>query len=370
MASFSAGHPCWPIDLNKKGSLLTFPVIPIPNFQKKHSILVAYFDILPGRAKIIVIGELTMTFEKEDFDLFKCGERTRTYYSTIGHGTTKENILIDIADEGDGRYSFQSYFGSTLTCNDEVLIGTMFVEDEVGLKKIITFIGDDEENMTFREWLLPKDEFTGKITLHLQVLAPKSAKLEHKEMQKKNVHTLLGDFAALRKNGLMADVTIVHEEGRFPAHKNVLSARSEVFAAMFGHTNTLENQQNEVQVNDGDKVTMDNFLTFLYEATLPDDLDFDGYVKLFKVAHKYQVASLIEASATKLGKNISTSRNAVHGAILGYVYGINELKDMAVKAIVESDTTLSSMEGYKELMEHPALLVEIIDYPKSKKPPG
>ena len=136
---------------------------------------------------------------------------------------------------------------------------------------------------------------------------------------------------------------------------------------MFSHAGTLESQQNEVQVNDVGKVTMELFLTFLYEATLPKDFDFDSYVELLKVAHKYQVASLIEVCAKKLGKNISTLRKAVQGAILGSVYGITELKNLAIKTIAESETTLSSMEGYQELLGHPALLVEMLDYPKSRK---
>ena len=242
------------------------------------------------------------------------------------------------------------------------------MEDMDGYRKIIR---EFSSRSSIRRWLLSKDKFIGKITLYLQVLIEKTPQIEqelyHKELQKKNVSTLLGDFAALRKNGLMADVNIVLEGRQFPAHKTVLSARSDLFAAMFGHTDTLESQKGEVLVKDVNKVTMENFLTFLYEATLPKDLDFDGYVELLKVADKYQVASLIELCATKLRENIGNPGNAVKGAILGSVYRIAELKNLAIKAIVGSETPLSSMEGYQELLEHPTLLIEMLDYPKSKK---
>ena len=137
---------------------------------------------------------------------------------------------------------------------------------------------------------------------------------------------------------------------------------------MFSHADTLASQKNEVEVNDVNKATMELFLTFLYEDTLPKSFNFDNYCDLLRVAHKYQVAGLIDACATKLAQNINTSRDAIQCAILGYVFGITELKNSAVKTITESDTTLSSMEGYKELLEHPALLVEVVDYFKAGAP--
>ena len=164
----------------------------------------------------------------------------------------------------------------------------------------------------------------------------------------------------MMKSGLMADVTIVCEETRFPAHKNILSARSEVFLAMFSHKDTLESQRNEVIVKDVDKVTMERFLAFLYEATLPEDLDFESFAELLKVADKYQVASLTEVCAKKMAKNMSID-NAVHGAVLGYIYNNQELKNEAIKAIVKSGTPLSSINGSEELRGYPNLLFEIVD---------
>ena len=62
-----------------------------------------------------------------------------------------------------------------------------------------------------------------------------------------------------------------------------------------------------------------------------------------------------------LGKKLSTD-NYVLGAILGSVYRLPELKNEAIKAIVYSRATLSSMEGYQELRGYPDLLIEIVDY--------
>ena len=108
---------------------------------------------------------------------------------------------------------------------------------------------------------------------------------------------------------------------------------------------------------------MESFLTFLYEAALPHDFDFDSFVELLKVGDKYQVASLTEACALKLADNISID-NAVQGAILGLLFNQRELKNAAIGAIVNrgQNVTLSSMKGYQELKGYKDLLLEILDF--------
>ena len=46
--------------------------------------------------------------------------------------------------------------------------------------------------------------------------------------------------------GSFSDVTLVCGDKRFPCHKFILSARSDVFKAMFSHENTKEGQTNQV----------------------------------------------------------------------------------------------------------------------------
>ena len=216
-------------------------------------------------------------------------------------------------------------------------------------------------------WLTIKRDYASfKLCLTIEtaintIEATTSIDKADKEMEKKNEFALVEDCASLRKNGLMSDVTIICEGERFPAHKLILSARSQVFAAMFSHKDTLEDQQQEVLIKDSDRLTMDLFLTFLYNATLPKDLSFESYVELLKAADKYQVQSLIEACAMKLTKKLSTENEFVQGAIIGSLYRIPMLKNKAIKAIMKSGATaLNSMDGYHELRNYPDLLVEII----------
>ena len=245
----------------------------------------------------------------------------------------------------------------------EMLQGEMYLDVEINgeTKKgiaVSTIYGDTIY------WHIP-DGHGGKIhRLRLTIMSEivrNTNEEADKDMQKKNCSALLDDFASLRTNELTSDVTIVCDEGKFPAHKLILSARSQVFAAMFSHKDTTEDHHQQVLIKDFDKLTMDLFLTFLYNATLPEDLSFESFAELLKAADKYQVPSLIENCAMNLGKKLSTD-NYVLGAILGSVYRLPELKNEAIKAIVYSRATLSSMEGYQELRGYPDLLIEIVDY--------
>ena len=57
----------------------------------------------------------------------------------------------------------------------------------------------------------------------------------------------LGDqLSEAFSGGQFSDVTLVCAEKKFPCHKVILSARSDVFKAMFSHENTKEGQTNQV----------------------------------------------------------------------------------------------------------------------------
>ena len=57
-----------------------------------------------------------------------------------------------------------------------------------------------------------------------------------------------------------ADITLICQEKMFPAHKTILAARSDVFAAMFNHSTTEEGRSNEVKIKDTDSDTLARLL--------------------------------------------------------------------------------------------------------------
>ena len=65
-------------------------------------------------------------------------------------------------------------------------------------------------------------------------------------------------------NTEFSDITLKCEDKTFPCHKVILSARSDVFAAMFSHRDTKEDNTNEVEIEDLDAETLGHLLQFVY----------------------------------------------------------------------------------------------------------
>ncbi|XP_037817214.1 protein roadkill-like [Lucilia sericata] len=101
---------------------------------------------------------------------------------------------------------------------------------------------------------------------------------------------LNSDFANLFLNPKFADVTIKVKDGHeFKAHKAILSARSEVFAALFDHK-MKENDENCVAITDVDSAVCEEMLRFIYSGkvkNLSTTLE-----QLLIAADKYQLPDL------------------------------------------------------------------------------
>ena len=57
-----------------------------------------------------------------------------------------------------------------------------------------------------------------------------------------------------------SDITLICDGEKFPAHRTILGARSDVFAAMFQHNGTKEAETNQVLIEDSDPKTLERFL--------------------------------------------------------------------------------------------------------------
>ena len=60
-----------------------------------------------------------------------------------------------------------------------------------------------------------------------------------------------------------ADISLVCGEKQLPCHKSILTARSDVFAAMFSHSDTAEATSKEVKIDDTDPDTLEIFLRWV-----------------------------------------------------------------------------------------------------------
>ena len=98
-------------------------------------------------------------------------------------------------------------------------------------------------------------------------------------------------LGSLLNNVDFSDVTLVSEDKKqIFAHKAILSARSDVFAALFSHEGTTEDEHGEVNIEDCNQEIMEIFLSNLYgETPPPQDISLEMAKDLMNVANKYNV---------------------------------------------------------------------------------
>ena len=127
------------------------------------------------------------------------------------------------------------------------------------------------------------------------------------------------------------------------AHKMVLSARSDVFAALFSHKGTKEDESGEVHIEDCDHEAMEMFLSYIYQdAAPPQDATFEVAKQLMNVANKYNVPSLKNKGSKILLARLNAD-NAVQVAVLGKLYNMDVLQKAAKNVIASSEKFLVDM---------------------------
>ena len=101
-----------------------------------------------------------------------------------------------------------------------------------------------------------------------------------------------------------SDVTINIQGRHFPAHKNILATRSEVFAAMFEHL-TNENLTNQITIEDIEPEVFHQLLRFMYTKRLTSETMDTMAAALLIAADKYMIGELKSECQNHLLRNMS-----------------------------------------------------------------
>ena len=96
-------------------------------------------------------------------------------------------------------------------------------------------------------------------------------------------HQASKDFETLFEDDKFSDVTFVVGAKEFKGHKNILAARSPVFAAMFEH-DFIEKQESKVLITDVSEDAFEQLLRYIYTFKCPDLEQFAS--DLFSAADK------------------------------------------------------------------------------------
>ncbi|XP_055329549.1 speckle-type POZ protein-like isoform X2 [Paramacrobiotus metropolitanus] len=161
------------------------------------------------------------------------------------------------------------------------------------------------------------------------------------------------DFSSALDNNLFTDVVLVTPNREFKAHKSILSCRSQVFGAMFGHE-LEESKTNRVRIDDVHDDVLEEILRFIYTGKTPnlekmaDDL--------LAAADKYQLDRLKVQCEEALWNNLSVE-NVTDTLILADMHSAEQLKAAAIEFINGHNAEVLETNEWKSMTKtHPHLI--------------
>ncbi len=162
--------------------------------------------------------------------------------------------------------------------------------------------------------------------------------------------------------GMHLSDIIFNIDGReFPAHKSILAARSEVFAAMFQHP-TKENLTNQITIEDVEPEVFHELLRFVYTGRVSLEKMESLAAGLFIAADKYLLDDLKLECEIYLLHNMSPDNCAVlllHGELTNPTEHLNE----AAKFFRHYPSQVMATDGWKRMKkENPASLFNILEF--------
>ncbi|GIY39911.1 speckle-type POZ protein-like B [Caerostris extrusa] len=159
---------------------------------------------------------------------------------------------------------------------------------------------------------------------------------------------LKADLKSMYREGTLSDTQIRTSTETFPAHTQILGARSAVFRAMFS-ADMKERTKECVDITDLDSETVRRMLLYMYTDTLEEDLQCQSACQLYAAADKYAVLSLKNRCSSIL-VSIIDHNNACDILSLTDRHQDEELKKSGSKYILQNDNVFRTNE-WKLLMK-------------------
>uniref|UniRef100_A0A1A9ZJS0 BTB domain-containing protein n=1 Tax=Glossina pallidipes TaxID=7398 RepID=A0A1A9ZJS0_GLOPL len=230
--------------------------------------------------------------------------------------------------------------------------------------------GANDESKWFTRFSKEYDRFKQKVEMHALSDAELTILCEISEMEVVNSSgqpqimqrnaiggKLSKDLGNLLDNEKFSDVTLVVSGLELKAHKSILAARSDVFAAMFEHE-MEESKLNRVVINDIDYNVLKDMLTFMYTGTAPnlDKMSSD----LLAVANKYALENLKSMCEHALSTKHSV-KTAAETLVLADLYGAGQLKAHTIAYIKNHIADVMQTQGWEAMTKtHSYLITDVL----------
>ncbi len=175
-----------------------------------------------------------------------------------------------------------------------------------------------------------------------------------------SVPSVLQDLQQLLLNRSGADVCFIIEGKEIKAHKQILSARSPVFAAMLGTSGMKESTQNRVDIQGIPVEIFEALLCSIYT----DRVDFDQIINvgdLLVAANKYLLPLLKFECQLVLSDRIK-KENCSEMLLLADLHNAVFLKKSSLKFLRVNKADVMGTDGWKNLKQaHPELAFSVLE---------
>ncbi|GIY81796.1 speckle-type POZ protein-like A [Caerostris extrusa] len=227
---------------------------------------------------------------------------------------------------------------------------------EIGLNYILIELFHTKNQYNYHSYKL-----TGNIKIHRSKQIIGKCDCEN-QIQSKSLTELSKNFECLLDTNVsyFSDVSLVCGSVAIPAHKNVLCARSPVFAAMFT-AQMKENTENKVHITDMEVHILRAMVVHIYTGKT-EYLNVASAGGLLFAADKYHLGDLKRVCCNFLKENM-TLENVLNTLVLGHLHN-KDLKACAMKFICEFCANISAIEETREWKllrkERPQLAIDVL----------
>lgn len=168
------------------------------------------------------------------------------------------------------------------------------------------------------------------------------------------------DLRILLDSQLFSDVTIEVGDDHVEAHRNILAARSPVFAAMLS-SGMQEGREKKIVIKDLEPRAVRDMIAYLYTGSVKQDTldDDDLCLGLLQAAHCYKVDGLVSSCAEIIGKRLALT-TVCDRLEFADLLGCESLKSRCLSFIYQHMAEVQNTEAYAKLCRRPSLLMDII----------
>ncbi|GBN07321.1 Speckle-type POZ protein [Araneus ventricosus] len=190
-----------------------------------------------------------------------------------------------------------------------------------------------------------------------------SANLENEVVVKEKSQkvVLIDALKSMFDDGILSDTELRTSTKTFPAHKNILSARSPVFMRMFSD-DMKEKNSGYVDITDLEDDTVHRMLLYIYTDSL-EDLQVASAAKLYEAADKYAILPLRSLCSSFLKENLRPS-NACRVLVLADLHNDDDLKSSVQDYILKQHKQIFYSQKWKDFMNTRLKLAADVMYKK------